>query len=213
MRTGTLNTYHNWSRKWGGVRRVFEGQVKILVGGFKFDLKDLPTAGNVLPCGTPVDCDEEARTIKPLYAFEVVEVDGKAVSIKKYGEGTRAKVGMNLIICPEDLTKAATVSASVQSIETVDEDVDVLTMSAEIEGLAVGTILVEAGDDLKIKVVPNALTPYDSCIDDTTHAADGDGCWNSMEKPVLVRRMPPLTPAIKKALAENGCFFRWSNRK
>ncbi len=212
MRTGTLNTYHNWSRKWGGVRKVFEGQVKILVGGFKFDLKDLPLSGNVLPCGTPVNCDEEARTIKPLYAFEVVAVDGTAVSIKKYGEGTRAKVGMSLIVCPEDLSTAASVSASVQSIESTDEEVDVLTLSAEITGLAVGDVLVEAGENKKIKVVPNALTPYDTCIDDTTHAADGDGCWNCMEKPVLVRRMPPLTPAIKQALADNGCFFRWSNR-
>jgi hypothetical protein len=34
-----------------------------------------------------------------------------------------------------------------------------------------------------------------------------------MEKPVLERRMPPLTASLKKALRDNECYFRFSNRK
>ena len=99
MINGTQNQYVKFSKKFGGVRKVFEGKVEILVGGFKFDMNDLPASGNVLPAGTPVSCDEATRKIAPMYAFKVIAVDGTKVSVYKFNEGTRAKVGMHDARC------------------------------------------------------------------------------------------------------------------
>ena len=49
--------------KFGGALVVFEGHPQLLVGGFNFNLNDLPAPGVVMPCGTPVYCDEAERTI------------------------------------------------------------------------------------------------------------------------------------------------------
>lgn len=197
---GTFNQRIQFSGKVGGYRRVFEGQPKILVGGFDWDLKDLPTPGNVLPAGTPVFVDEEKRTIKPLYGFKVVEdaTDTK-LKVEKLFAGTRAKVGMTIG------------SDTVTAIDSTNEGYDILTMSAaqtaQKDSVVFGTV---DGTDIKEKV--NALTPYDICLDTDAVAADGDAAWNCTDKPVLVRRMPPVTEEVLDNINKNGCFFRWSYR-
>lgn len=214
MTTGTFNQSVKFSGKIGGARKVFEGQVKLLVGGFSFNLEDLPTAGNVLPAGTPVQVDEQARTIKPLIAFEVVKIDAddaKKIQVKAYGEGTRLKAGMALGLIPSNLTAASTAYTTVSSF-TPGEDVNDVVLAGTIAGLAVGSIIVEVGSDHKVKAVPNALTPYDICLDKDAYACDGDAAWGCFDFPVLERRMPAINDTIKKALADAGCFFRFSNR-
>lgn len=85
-----------------------------------------------------------------------------------------------------------------------------------------GTAFVAQGDVLaeaqsasvkKIKAIPNGLTYCDNVLDPDAYAIDIDYIWNCMEKPVLERRMPPLTASLKKALRDNECYFRFSNRK
>ena len=215
MTTGTFNQSVKFSGKIGGARKVFEGQVKLLVGGFSFNLEDLPTAGNVLPAGTPVQVDEQARTIKPLIAFEVVKVDAedpKKIQVKSYGEGTRLKAGMALGLMPSTLTSASTAYTTVSSF-AIGDDVNEVVLAGAISGLSVGSIIVEVGaSDHKVKAIPNALTPYDICLDKDAVACDGDAAWGCFDFPVLERRMPVINDAIKKALADAGCFFRFSNR-
>lgn len=213
MIQGTFNQRVQFSGKIGGFRKVFEGQVKLLVGGFNYDIKDLPTPGNVLPAGTPVYCDEAARTIVPLITFRVKTVDGKAIHVEKFNAGTRAKIGNLLMVVPEDLTKAAPAVAQVMSIDNSNDSYDILTVDAVPDGVEEGSVICIANDEYKVKCVPNALTPYDTVLANEAVAADGDGAWNCMDFPVLERRMPPITDSIKKALADAGCFFRWSNRK
>lgn len=214
MTTGTFNQRVEFSGKIGGVRKVFEGQVKLLVGGFSYDLNDLPAAGNVLPAGTPVQVDEQARTIKPLIAFEVVEIDSsdsKKIKVKSYGEGARMKAGMKLGIIPSTLTSTASANTTVSSF-TLGEGENEIILAAALTGLQVGSIIVELGTDNKVKAVPNALTPYDICLGNDAVACDGDAAWACLEFPVLERRMPVINEAIKKSLADAGCFFRFSNR-
>lgn len=214
MTNGTFNQSVEYSGKIGGVRKVFEGQVKLLVGGFAYDLKDLPAPGNVLPAGTPVQVDEQARTIKPLITFEVTKVESNKVYVKYYNEGVRVKVGTAVAKMPTSLTTAATSSATVNAIAVFDEETVEITLSGAISGLAVGDILVEVeAESKKVKAVPNALTPYDICLDADAYACDGDAAWACLEFPVLERRMPVINDAIKKALVDAGCFFRFSNRK
>lgn len=207
-----MNNFTKFSKKWGGVRKAYEGHESpwMLTGGFKFPSLDvLPNKGNALPAFTPIKADEAARTVVPLYVFEVKAVDGTKVSVAKAEEGTRAKIGMKVMVTPADLSNTGTV-ATITAIDSTAEDVDVLTLSTAIG--SVGGTLVEAGEDNKIKVVPNALTPYDCYLDEYAYAMDCEACWGATS-PILERRIVALPEVIKAALKNADCVFRFSNRK
>lgn len=215
MRSGTINNKIRWSKNWGGTRKCFETKPTLLPGGFNFNLKELPVSGNVLPAGSPVFADEEKRTISPLYLFEVKSVDtgAKTVTVVKSFEGTRAKVGMSLIILGDDLSVAADSAMKVTAIDSTADNVDVLTVDALASGIKATDVIAEATSAKKVKVVPNALTPYDTCVDEDSFACDGDAAWAVYDTPVLERRIPVLPAVIKTALKQAGCIFRFSNRK
>lgn len=209
MIKGTFNQIVKASGKFGGALVVFEGKPELLVGGFDFNLNDLPAPGDVLPCGTPVYCDESARTIVPVITGKVESIAGTAVTIADHGFGNVAfKVGSTVAILGSDLSQAATKYATIAS-----KDGNVITLSAAIEGLAANAILVEVdADSKKIKAIPNALTPYDIVRDANAISVDGDGAYKN-DRPVLERRMPAINDAIKAALVAAGCQFKWSDRK
>lgn len=197
------------SGSFGGTKVVFEGKPELLIGGFDFDLKDLPVAGDVLPCGTPVYCDEANRTIVPVITAEVTAVSGTTVTLKDAGFGNVPfKAGDTVAELPANLATAAENYATIASKEGNE-----LTLSAAITGLAVGDILVVVdATTKKVKAVPNALLPYDKVYDSAATIVHGDGMWSN-DRPLLERRMPPINDAIKTALANAGCQFRFSNRK
>lgn len=195
---GTFNQSIRFSTKLGGYRKVFEGHVNLLVGGFNWDLKDLPTAGNVLPAGAPIFVDEGARTIKPLYGFKVEKVEAANLTVVRDEFGTRAKVGMTIG------------GQKVKSIDSSNQWFDVLTMEAAVTGKK-GDVLYGTMDGKDIKTKVNGLTPYDICLDGHAYSADGDAAWQC-DRPILIRRMPPITDEVLKSLNSNGCFFRFSNR-
>lgn len=216
MRQGTINNYIKFSKNFGGVRKCYEGKPVIAVGGFSCDPALMPDYPNVMAAGTLVFADETAgvRSIVPIYTFKVKSVDttAKTITVEKFETGTIAKVGMKLIVVGENLATAATNVATVSAIDSSADDVDVLTVDA-VTGFAAGNVIAEAGADSKIKAIPNGLTYCDNVLDPDAYAIDIDYVWNCMEKPVLERRMPPLTASLKKALRDNECYFRFSNRK
>ena len=212
---GTINNYVKFSKKIGGVRKAYEGHDLpwMYYGGFKVPSLDvLPASGNVLPAFTPVKVDEEARTIVPMYAFSVKAVDStkKTITVNKDVEGTRAKVGMKLMALGNSLATAAQTVATISAIDSSASDVDVLTVD-NVVGSA-GAVIVEAGSDSKIKVIPNGLTPYDTCVDEDAYALDGDAVWGA-NAPILERRIVPIPDLVKKALKDADCVFKFSNRK
>ena len=216
MKQGTINNYVKFSKNFGGVRKCYEGKPTIAVGGFMCEPALMPAYPNVMAAGTLVFADETAgvRSIVPIYTFKVKSVDAtaKTITVEKFETGTIAKVGMKLIVVGENLATAATNVATVSAIDSSADDVDVLTVDA-VTGFAAGNVIAEAGEDSKIKAVPNGLTYCDNVLDPDAYAIDIDYIWNCMEKPVLERRMPPLTASLKKALRDNECYFRFSNRK
>lgn len=215
MITGTINNYVKFSKNIGGVRKAYEGHNLpwMYYGGFKFPSLDvLPASGNVLPAFTPVKVDEVERTIVPMYAFSVKAVDStkKTITVNKDVEGTRAKVGMKLMALGNSLATAAQTVATISAIDSSARDVDVLTVD-NVVGSA-GAVIVEAGADSKIKVIPNGLTPYDTCVDEDAYALDGDAVWGA-DAPILERRIVPIPDLVKKALKDADCVFKFSNRK
>lgn len=189
-----------YSQKYGGVRRVFEGKPYLLVGGFDFNIEDLPTPGNVLPAGAPVNCDEEKRTITPIYTITAKEVSGNDVTVAKDSWGVPVKVGMvastgGNITAVEDGEGTYKITFDTAPSATTGEVITIYPKS-------VGSTGIQA----------NALLYCDICLDPRAVSARGDGVWFA-EWPVLIRRTFPFTEDIKKQLAANGCFFRLSNRK
>ncbi len=222
MRQGTINNYIKFSKNFGGVRKCYEGKPTIAVGGFMCDPTLMPTYPNVLAAGTLVYADETAgvRSIVPIYTMKVLAVDtvNTTIKVEKYETGSIAKVGMVLGVVGSDLTQALTNVSTVTAIDSSDPAFDILTVNAVASGgtafVAEGDVLAEFnGTSKKIKAVPNGLTYCDSRLDPDGYAIDVDYIWNCMEKPVLERRMPPLTASLKKALRDNECYFRFSNRK
>lgn len=206
---GTVGAVVQSKGSFGGGLVVFEGKPELKVGGFNFNMDDLPAVGDVLPCGTPVYCDEAARTITPIITAKVIAVDGTAVTLEDHGFGNVAfKAGVTVAKLGDDLEAAATNYATIAS-----KNGNVLTLSAAVTGLAVGDILVEvAADSKKIKAIPNALLPYDIRRGENEISRTGDGMYKN-DRPILERRMPAVNSAIKEILQYNGCDFNWSNRK
>lgn len=207
--TGTFNQIIKATKTFGGTKVVFEGHPSLLVGGFNFNLNDLPAAGDVLPCGTPVNCNETTRVITPVITAKVKAVSGTKVTLEDNGFGQTAfKVGATVGELPADLSSAATYYATITSI-----DGNVLTLSGSISGLAANDVLAELdATSKKVKAVPNALLPYDVVRDANAVSVDGDGMYAN-DRPILERRMPAVNAAIKTALANAGCNFKWSDRK
>ena len=206
---GTIGGVVKASQKFGGALVVFEGKPELLVGGFNFNMDDLPAVGDVLPCGTPVNCDETTRDIVPVITAKVVAIDGTTVTLEDHGFGNVAfKVGATVAELGSDLTQAAVNYATIAS-----KDGNKLTLSGAITGLAVGEVLVEVdATSKKVKAIPNALLPYDVVRGTDEIARVGDGAWKN-DRPVLERRMPAINDAIKTALKNAGCDFKWSSRK
>jgi len=222
MRQGTINNYIKFKKSFGGVRKCYEGNPAIAVGGFMCDPALMPTYPNAMAAGTLVYANEaaDARSITPIYTFKVLAVDAVANTIKveKFETGSIAKVGMVLGVVGSDLTSAVANVSTVTAIDASNADYDLLTVNAVAsEGtafVAEGDVIAEFnGTTKKIKAIPNGLTYGDNVLDPDAYAIDIDYIWNCMEKPVLERRMPPLTASLKKALRDNECYFRFSNRK
>lgn len=208
---GTVGAVVNASENFGGALVVFEGKPELLIGGFNFNMDDLPAVGEVLPCGTPVYCNEaaDARSITPIITAKVTAISGTTVTLDDHGFGNVAfKVGATVAELGSDLDSAATNYATISS-----KNGNVLTLSGAITGLAVGDILTEVdATTKKVKAIPNALLPYDIRRGDNETGRTGDGMYAN-DRPILERRMPAVNDAIKTALKNAGCNFRWSNRK
>ena len=220
MRQGTLNNYVKFSKSFGGVRKCYEGKPEIAVGGFMCDKALMPLNQAAMAAGTPVFYDEVNRTIVPLYTFKAlaVDTDEKTIKVEKFETGSVAKVGMKLIVVGDDLDQAAANVITVTAVDASAADFDILTVDAIASGssayVAEGDVLAEAVSDAvaKVKVVPNGLTYCDNVLDPDAYAIDIDPVYFCI-RPVLERRMPPLTASLKKALKDNGCYFNFSPRK
>lgn len=208
--TGTFNQVIKGSdRKLGGALVVFEGHPQLLVGGFNYDLNELPPAGVVLPCGTPVYCDEANRTITPIITAKVKSRQGAKITFETYGFDQCAfKVGDVIGMLPDDLSKASEAYSTVTAV-----DGNSVTLQAEVPTMtANGVIAVLNPANHKIKAMPNAITPYDVVRDADAISVDGDGMIGN-DRPLLERRMPPYNDALKAAVQANGHKLTFSNRK
>lgn len=209
MIQGTFNQIVKASGKYGGARVVFEGHPDLMVGGFNFDMNSLPAPGVVLPCGTPLVIVANTRTVFPIITATVASVSGTKVVLADNGFGqTAIPVGATVAELPANLSTAAENYATVSAV-----DGNELTLSAAITGLAANDILVVVNATTKkVPGEPSGLLPYDSVRDANAISVDVDVMYGN-DRPVLLRRMPPINDAIKAAVQSNGKKIVFSIRK
>lgn len=209
------------SMRFGGARTVFTGtQSGITSGRYNIELDRVPDLKNGhVPAGTPILMDDLTKEADIHYAFEVL--DGSTLTktrVKKGFEGTRAKVGMALMIAPDEIDLAGT-SVAITAIDSSNAEYDELTHASLADSGTAGVILVEAdkvGTDATVKVKPNAFTFYDLVKDPNSVEMWVDGMYTHVDGVLLERRVPPIAPCIKDYLAsptQGNTYVRYSKSK
>ena len=206
------------SEKFGGARVVFTGTKDgITSGRYNIALDRVPDVVNGhIPAGTPLFLNDADRTADVHYAFEVVA--GSTLTktkVKKSLEGSRAMVGMVLMVAPAtiDGTGAA---VAITAIDRSNPEYDELTHASLADSSAEGTILVEAseaGADATVKVLPNSYAFYDLVKHPQSVEMWVDGLFIHSDGVLLERRVPPIAPIIKEYLASptgGNTYVRYS---
>lgn len=213
-----LNNHTRGGSKVGGLRTVFEGQVKTRVGGGNVDLAQLPDFPNVLPMGTPIYHDEEKRTVDVHYEFGLYEAASSTkIKVAKGPEGTRIKVGMVLIPEQETMETGAATAYTVKTVDSSNADYDLVTLSASLT-LAADKVLWEANATAAdgkyyVKVKPNGLTDVDLVKTPGTYAIEVSSVYFSAY-PIMLRRLPALCKVTRKYMQqEEFCYFNWAEHK
>lgn len=209
----TNNVLTKYSNEVGGSKHIFTDAVETLIGGGQFERASLPMDKQVLHAGTPILVDEITRLATVHYAFEVMDVAGAVIKVKKNGGSTVAKVGMFVMEAPATVATTGT-AATIDEIDSTNADYDTLTLSAAITGLATGEMIVEAnqtGAGAVVKVIPNAIQVAD------LYMKEGSYDWSfaagyHTKGIVYERRIAPIIPCIKDELRK-VCFFRFSQSK
>ncbi len=220
-----------WSRKFGGGRTVFTGENSSLTSGqYDTDIDTLPDIKDgFVPAGTPIKADDAERTIEIFYAFETNAVTAYtsgdtsfSVQVKKGWEGSRARVGMVLGECPaSDLTAEVTDPLTITAIDRTNTNYDSITVSCSARTstqIAEGTVLVElkkdSNDDYYVKVLPNALLPYDVVKDPNVLNMYGlDGLFCHPNGVLLTRRIPVIPSIIRTYMRAQDVYVRYSESK
>ena len=215
MKAGVLATSYS---KIGGARHIFSNDTSlhVLLVGCNVSVERMPTVGNKLPAGTMIKCDSSKDGGDIHYSFRIYErsESGTTVKVEKIMGNTVAKVGMVVGKAPTTAT-GSTTGYTIDAIDSSNDEYDTLTLSTGADLLDSTDILVEVtkvGTDAKIKVIPNAILPYDVDTIPGATLYPFNGAW-MVTGEILEKRIPPVASAIKKAMKDDEsypCVFRYT---
>lgn len=204
-----MNEIKQGKKSIGGSRPIANGHNWLLrQSGFNIDVKYLPNDGYI-PAGTPLVCDEATRSAKPLKIAKVTAVSTTEVSIALQTPFISAPfiVGESVMKLGANLTATGT-PATISKIENTT-DATKITLSAEISGLAADDYIVLAEENKPVGV-PNAIAPYDIVKESPDAVYKFTPAAIGFAGEIFLRRIPAMPDVVKKALADSGCNFHWS---
>ena len=216
MKAGVLATSYS---KIGGARHIFSNDTSlhVLLVGCNVSVERMPTVGNKLPAGTMIKCDSSKQNGGDIhYSFRMYEKSDSSTTVKveKIMGNTVAKVGM--VVGKAPTTAAGTTTGfTINAIDSSHDEYDILTLSGDAGNLGLADILVEVtqvGANAKFKVIPNAILPYDVDTIPGATLYPFNGAW-MVTSEILEKRIPPVAPAIKKAMKDDEsypCVFRYT---
>lgn len=187
-----------------GEKPIFTGSPQIVPGGFNLDReKQHFSVGDIIPAGTLAIFNETTRKVQIVKTAKVKSIDVKDKKvITLYSDGYNQPcfaVGDKLLKA-DAVTGTFEAAPYIASIEKpgVSKAPYVITLSAEIEGLAVDNILVEVVDNSSNAAVigePNSLTIEEVTVKEFETAIDVTE--DTMQYAVMERRILPIPDSMK----------------
>lgn len=213
----SFNKIRSHKESFGGFKEVYGGKADITMPtGYSMPLDAMPPVGQVIPAGTPFSADDATKVAQPHYAFAVhspVASGGTEVQVFKGFEGTRAKVGMVIMLLSATANEvtATGVGHAISAVDATNEFFDILTLATPLTGeLVQGDILVEAtqvGAGALTKVIPTATSYGDIPVygDEEVQLVDLVHVCNV----IYNNRIPPIHPVFRAYMNANGYFVRF----
>lgn len=137
-----------------------------------FSLTNTPTADALIPGGTPMECDEEARTAKICKRFEVYEAASGSPTtykiVKDSGEYNMLEVGIALMKMPSAIDGTGA-GYAVATLDVSNADYDTITVATTLGDVIAGDVLGEAaevGAAVALEAVANGLSYHDIFVED-----------------------------------------------
>lgn len=201
------------TKSYDGSRPIATGALTREVGGFLLDLTSQNfVEGDVIPAGTLARRDESARKVLIIKTAKVKSIDAgdaKIVTLESDAfVGPIFAVGDKVLVT----YTSSNTFANAPSITAISDTASgyVITLSAEISGLAAGDILQQVvADGTKVKAYKaNCVVVSDTLIREDGNETIVDVCADTMQYAIYERRILPVVSAQKDAtgfyLAENS---------
>lgn len=184
-----------------GSRPIFTGSPSIVPGGFNLDVANQKFAvGDVIPAGTMAIHDVEARTVQIIKTAKVVEIDAEnAKVVSLYVDEFYAPcfaIG-DKVLKADAISGTIAEAPQIVNIEKKGSSY-VVTLSAEITGLAVGDTIeevvanaenaAERGKAKSVTICDVEVSEFETAVDVTA---------DTMQYELFERRVPPI-PASQK---------------
>lgn len=200
------------NKSFDGTRPVFTGSPSVEVGGFNLDTANQNFVKDDVICeGTLCRRDEAARTVRIVKTGKVTaidEADAKIITLE-------SDAFLSPVFAVGDaVLKTVTASNLIANAPTITAISNtnsgyVITLSKEIDGLAVGDVLQQVvADGTKAVIIKaNAVVAADRTIGEDGEEVIVDVCADTMQYAVYERRILPVVDAQKSSdgfyLAEN----------
>ena len=198
------------TKSYDGSRPIATGALTREVGGFLLDQTSQTfVEGDVISAGTLARRDESTRKvliIKTAKVKAINESDAKIVTLE-----SDAFLGPNFAVGDKVLKTVSGTYANAPAINAISDTANgyVITLSAAIDGLAVGDVLqnvYKSGSDAAIYKA-NCVVVADTTVREDGNETIVDVCADTMQYAIYERRILPVPAAQKNTtgvyLAEN----------
>lgn len=180
-----------------GEKPIFTGSPQIVPGGFNLDReKQRFSVGDIIPAGTLAIFDEVTRKVQIVKTAKVKAIgtkDKKVITLYSNGYCSPCFSVGDKLLQAKSVSGTFENAPSIVSIEKpgVSNAPYVITLSAEISGLAVDDVLVEAA----VIGEPNSLTIEEVTVKEFETAIDVTE--DTMQYAVMERRVLPIPDSMK----------------
>lgn len=187
-----------------GEKPIFTGSPQIVPGGFNLDReKQRLSVGDIIPAGTLAIFDEVTRKVQIVKTAKVKAIstkDKKVITLYSNGYCSPCFSVGDKLLQAKSVSGTFEDAPSIVSIEKpgVSNAPYVITLSAEISGLAVDDVLVEVVESSTNAAVigePNSLTIEEVTVKEFETAIDVTE--DTMQYAVMERRVLPIPDSMK----------------
>ncbi|MFQ8589210.1 MAG: hypothetical protein ACLSA3_00830 [Bacteroides uniformis] len=187
-----------------GEKPIFTGSPQIVPGGFNLDReKQRFSVGDIIPAGTLAIFDEVTRKVQIVKTAKVKAIgtmDKKVITLYSNGYCSPCFSVGDKLLQAKSVSVTFENAPSIVSIEKpgVSNAPYVITLSAEISGLAVDDVLVEVVENSTNAAVigePNSLTIEEVTVKEFETAIDVTE--DTMQYAVMERRVLPIPDSMK----------------